>query len=282
LISDWKIQDEDVVSHRRLSNLMTDPDIDPAKSRKGWFYRGFRDHYCLRYVRKHFHAVRLAHDSHPIPNDTKPIIVVLNHPSWWDPLIFIVLSREFGNREHYGIINSAMMNTYGFFKWLGIFGVESSVRGAIHFLKTSVSLLNKSSRVLWITAQGRFTDVRARPLNLQPGAGHLAARLPDAWILPIAIEYVFWNEKSPEALIRIGEPVLTGPGSGAEWTVRIEQSLTTTLDRLNSDTMTRDPKRFRLLLGGSRGVGGFYGRWQRLKSWVKFQKYQPDHDASSD
>jgi 1-acyl-sn-glycerol-3-phosphate acyltransferase len=258
---------------------------DPSKLRKAWFFRGFRDHYCLRYVKKHFHAVRLSLASAPIPAaDGAPVIVVLNHPSWWDPLICTVLSREFGDAttEHYGVIDEAMLAKYGFFRWLGIFGVEAnSLRGAARFLKTATTLLEGTDRFFWITAQGRFADVRERPLALQSGAGHLAARLSRATIVPVAVEYAFWNEKTPEVLVRIGTPLETEDSNldGKAWTTKIELALTDTLDSLAVDVRSRDPDRFRTLLGGSVGVGGMYGLWQRIKTWARMQRYRPEHQS---
>ena len=48
-----------------------------------------------------------------------------------------------------------------------------------------------------------------------------------------------------------------GKGSGVKgkaWTARIEAALTRTLDALNGDAMSRDPARFRTLLGGKTGA----------------------------
>ena len=58
-----------------------------------WLVRLFRWHAC-RYVHRHFHAVRLSKSGHAFPTTDEPLLVVLNHPSWWDPLIGIVLSRK--------------------------------------------------------------------------------------------------------------------------------------------------------------------------------------------
>ena len=261
--------------------MTRDADPDPTKTRKDWFFRGFRDRYCLGYVRKHFHAVRLSLASYPIPPAEGPVIVVLNHPSWWDPLICTVLSREFGRREHYGVIDAAMLKKYGFFTWLGFFGVDPlTLRGAARFLRVATKLLAGTDRVFWITAQGDFADVRTRPMNLRSGVGHLIARLPRSTVLPVAFEYAFWTERTPEALVRIGLPiVVTDPKAydGAGWTAVIEAALTETLDTLNRESMGRDPAAFRTLLGGKAGVGGFYQRWQAIKARLTGKRFDPVH-----
>lgn len=78
-----------------MSALMRTIRFEPAAlpHRWHWLIRGFR-RYCTRYVRKHFHAVRLSRSGAALPNTDEPILVVLNHSSWWDPLIGIVLSNR--------------------------------------------------------------------------------------------------------------------------------------------------------------------------------------------
>jgi 1-acyl-sn-glycerol-3-phosphate acyltransferase len=249
-----------------------------------WLVRGFQ-RYAARYVRRHFHAVRLSKESAPLPADGTPLLVVLNHPSWWDPLICTVLSRHLPNYECYPAIDAAAVQKYRVFTKLGFFGVDTqSVRGAAEFLRTAAAILAAPNRSVWVTAQGRFTDVRARPLGLRSGVGHLAARMGRGRVLPVALEYAFWTERTPEALIRIGAPidVAESPGrTGRDWTRRIEEALTQTLDGLNADAMSRDPERFTTLLGGAAGVGGVYDLWRRLAAWAAGRKFDPAHDPEA-
>jgi len=242
-----------------------------------WLIRGFK-RYCRRYVRNHFNAVRLSRSSCSIPDDG-PLLVVLNHPSWWDPLIGTVLSELFACRDHFAAIDAVSVERYSFFKRLGFVGVH----GAAQFLRMGETILAEPNRAFWVTAQGRFTDVRERPLNLRAGVGHLAARLDRGCVLPLALEYVFWNERAPEALVRIGEPLAIAehPGfDGKQWTKVIEEALTTTLDGLNEEAMSRDPDRFTNLLDGRSGVGGIYDCWRRFKSWLRGSRFDASHAAA--
>lgn len=259
-----------------------------------WLLRGFH-RYARRYVRKNFHAVRLSKSSVPIPASDEPILVVLNHPSWWDPLIGLLLSEQFNpaSRErlrpgfsHFAAIDAVAVNRYAFFKRLGAIGVDTkSLRGAAEFLRIGQTILSQPRRVFWVTAQGRFTDVRERPLNLRSGVGHLAARLDRGFILPLAIEYAFWNERTPEALVRVGEPlrIADHPGlAGKEWMKLIEDALTQTLDELNAEAMSRDPAKFTKLLAGRTGVGGIYDAWRRMAAWLQGKRFDPAHEVRRD
>jgi 1-acyl-sn-glycerol-3-phosphate acyltransferase len=245
-----------------------------------WLIRGFRK-YARRYVRKHFHAVRLSKAGAAFPPAGEPVLLVLNHPAWWDPLVGIVLSEAFAGRDQFAAIDAVAVNQYRFFARLGFVGVDTtSLRGAAAFLRTGQAVLGEPNRVFWVTAQGRFADARERPLALRSGVGHLAARLSRGVVVPLALEYAFWEERTPEALARYGEPirVTDHPGlDGKAWTRLIEDALTRTLDALNADTVSRDPGRFDTVLGGRAGVGGVYDLWRRAKALVRGERFDPSH-----
>jgi 1-acyl-sn-glycerol-3-phosphate acyltransferase len=251
-----------------------------------WLLRLFR-WYSRRYVRRHFHAVRLSRSGRPFPPPVgdEPLLIVLNHPAWWDPMICLLLSRLIPARDQFAAIDAVAVERYAFFKKLGFVGVDTkTLRGAAEFVRTGTTILSEPNRVYWVTAQGRFTDVRERPLAISAGVGHLAARLDRGAVLPVALEYTFWTERTPEALVRVGEPlrVTDHPGlSGKDWAALIEDTMTRNLDTLNAETQSRDPARFDTLLGGRSGVGGVYDGWRRLKAWVRGEKFDPSHDAAT-
>jgi hypothetical protein len=109
---------------------------------------------------------------------------------------------------------------------------------------------------------------------------HLARRLPDAVILPLALEYCFWNESRPEVLLRFGEPLDTArEGSVADWTARLEQGLTDTMDALASEATARNAALFMPILKGGAGVGGIYDVWRGLRSALRGRAFDPSHEG---
>ena len=165
--------------------------------------------YATRYLRRHFHSIRLLRATPPAISPTLPLVVFLNHPSWWDPLVSIFLAfRFFPERTPYAPIEARALSRYRFFTRLGFFGVEpGTARGATTFLRAGQAILAQPNVALWITPEGRFTDPRERPVTLRPGIGHLASRLRTGVFLPLALEYSFWEERYPEALAHFGEPI---------------------------------------------------------------------------
>lgn len=193
----------------------------------------------------------------------------------------MVLADLFAGYKHYVPIDAAALKQYRIFEPLGFFGVEvGSAEGALAFLRTSTAILSHAHHAVWITAQGGFTDPRVRPVVLRPGVGHLARRLNDAVIVPLAIEYPFWQERFPEALAHFGPPIEVSRGRDhtvEAWMAKIEASLTRALDDLAAAAVSKDEARFEALVGGRVGVGGVYDWWRRLKARLTGGRFAAGH-----
>ena len=193
-------------------------------------------------------------------------------------MVSVLLAEAFASTlQHYAPIDAAALERYPILKRVGLFPVEmATARGAAQFLRTSQAILAAQSAV-WITPQGRFADPR-EALAFKPGMGALAVRVPEATLLPLAIEYTFWDERMPETLLRFGAPVKIADGTTAdEATAQLETALAQTMEELKVASCARDASAFQVLLSGRRGVGGMYGLRQRLRSIFSRAANEIDH-----
>lgn len=265
-------------------------DVNPSDACPRASHRGFRGfaRYTRWYLKRNFAAVRLLTEAAPPVdfNDASagPIVVYLNHPSWWDPMIGVLVADRFArDRGHAVPIDAKALESYGFFKKLGFFGVEvDHPRGGAQFLRTALRVVAHDDMALWVTAEGQFTDVRQRPVTLMPGLAHLAARMPRGRIVPMAVEYPFWNEKQPEVLVAFGEPMeATRSDDHDAWQSRLDGTLASTLDRLQTASIARDPQAFTPLVAGKTGVGGVYDFWRGTKARLTGKKFDASHASAS-
>lgn len=248
-----------------------------------WFFRRI----VRGYFRRHFRAVRLS-GAERFRHDGTPLIVYANHSSWWDPMVCVLLGhRAMPERSHFAPMDAESLERYGILKRIGIFPVAmNTARGAVQFLRTGEAALLEGG-VLWVTPQGQFVDNRERPLEFKPGLATLARRVAEKHgscaVLPLAIEYAFWNERMPETLLHFGEAVkVTASVTNPE---RIETALIAALDTAMADlrvlSEARDPSPFTTLLGGTRGTGGFYALGKRIKAVFTRKSYIPEHTILS-
>ncbi len=247
-----------------------------------WLLRAFWI-IAWRRLRRSFRAVRLLNAEGLRNVPPGPVVIYLNHPSWWDPLVCMaIVQRLLPRRMHRAPISATALEQYGVFRKLGMFPVEQdSPRGAAQFLRAAQAVL-AANGVLWITAQGHFTDARSRPTRLMPGLGALLQRSQHVTVIPLAIEYSFWNQRLPEALTAAGEPVYVNTArehTAAEWTALLEVRLQAVQDLLAEVSQTRDPSSFTTVLKGKRGTSGVYGTWQRARERLLGRQYHADHVA---
>jgi 1-acyl-sn-glycerol-3-phosphate acyltransferase len=265
---------------------MIDPSEDPVALRSPRLHREFL-RYLQRLLPRHFHGVRVSREGTPNPEAGFPLIIYCNHPSWWDPLLLFILAENYlPDWEHYGPMDAASLAQYPVLRRLGVFGLEPGARGASQFFRISGRVLRNSGRALWVTAEGHFTDPRVRPVQIRPGLAHLAHRIAysarfklDPIIMPLALDYPFWNESKPEALARFGEPIVTHDlRTVEEWHLHLTTELTVTMDALTDEAISRDPELFYTVLAGRTGIGGVYDLWRRVTSWARLRRFDPSHE----
>ncbi len=241
-----------------------------------------------RFLRRHLDGLSLPlWSAPPVAGHPGPVVVYCNHPSWWDAAVIILLAgRLYPGRDHRAPFDAAMLAKYRIFERMGAFGVDlETARGGAQFLAAARAILARPGAVLWITAQGRFQDVRVRPLGLRPGVARLAELAPDTVFVPLALEYAFWEERGAEAFAAFGPP-LTGATLAAlpraDRLARLEDALTEIVDRLAADVMSREPERFRPLLAGRKGIGGVYDLWRRAAARLRGRRFDPAHRSAGD
>ena len=241
----------------------------------GWFTR-----YAAYYLRRHVHAIRLSRAARIPELGERSAIFFANHAAWFDPLIALFAAdRLYPGRPLYAPFDAAALARYPVLGRFGFFGVEqNSRRGAAQFLRAANAILDQSRNTIWLTPQGRFADVRERPVEFKAGLAHLAASRNDVVLIPAAAEYVFWEERTPEVLLRFGIPLHSSSARSADdWNENLQSALAATQDALAAEVISRDPLAFTNLLRGAAGVGGFYETWRRLRSKLRGQRFSPEH-----
>jgi len=238
--------------------------------------------YLDRYFARSFTAVRILKPGLPALPSGQPLIFFSNHVGWWDPIfILLICARLLPEHRHFGPIDEAALRKYGFLRRVGLFPVsQETARGAAQFLMTARRLLAEPAVALWLTPQGAFADARARPVTFTPGLAHLASHASQPVLVPVAIEYPFWSERQPEALMSFGQPIAAREQGGlgrAEWTDHLEQALQSEMDRLAMAAIARDAAQFDALVVGHARVSPVYDAWRWAKARMKGERFSARH-----
>jgi hypothetical protein len=232
-----------------------------------------------------FNATRVAKET-PIPApDTPRLVLYTNHPAWWDAVLYVFLARRvFANRPVFSPMEASMLERYGFMGRMGAFGVaRGSIQAALDFRAASTVIFERPDNFMIIACQGRFADVRERPLRVEGGIAHLPDVAAGITFAPLAIEYVPWQEKRPECLLRFGETIsgdALAEMTPARRLAHLETALETTMSSLARLAIARDPEAFETLLTGQRGVNPIYDTWRRLRAWIAGRAFHPEHGSA--
>lgn len=261
----------------RLTRAIAPAEVAPPSRRLLSFFRL----YLVWYVRRHFHGLRIANASRFPPSS--PLIVFLNHPSWWDPITTLFLSHHLRpDADHYGPMDAKALERYGLFRSMGAFPVAQGRAGGVAQFLGSARLVLARGGVLWMTPEGQFADNRSRPLTFKSGLSHLVSQLGRVTLLPIAVEYTYWDERLPEILVNCGEPLHIADGHAEEartWNNLMAYAMTSTQEELAQLAATRNPDNFTTVLSGGSGIGGMYEYWKRLQAALLGSKYESEHGS---
>ncbi len=187
----------------------------------------------------------------------------------------------FPERQLYAPIDAVALQQYKVFGKLGFYGVQmNTTSGASAFLKQSRAILAAPGTALWLTPEGRFTDCRDGSPELMPGLSHLCSRMTSGVTMPLALEYVFWDERLPVCLAKFGEPIEIAKHANLDkpaWNRLLTDRLRQTQSELQAMAVARSSEPFDNLLAGTRGAGVVYDSFRRFKSLVTGQKFKAQH-----
>jgi len=252
-------------------------------------------------MRKHFHSLRVANAGR-IPPQAQPLILFTNRASWWDSRTSMLLAQALlPEREHYAPMDSDELAHNSILRTMGFFGVENSTaRGAVQLLNAGGQILRRRGSVLWVAPESQAQDVRKRPILFRPGLGALMGRSGRLTCVPIAVEYVYWENRLPEILVNVGEPLQIANGEMEEartWTNLLSYAMAATLDELAMLATERDPDAFETILSGPHGSGphgsgprgsgpdgngGISRLWKRITNTITGRAYDKDQPTLSD
>lgn len=247
-----------------------------------WLVRGFRL-YNRHYLGKSFHRIHLDGDLNLLQGDGRtPMLLCLNHSSWWDLLLGVYLDELLPQWDCYAAMDERQLARYRFFSRLGVIGVDRTrLHGAREFVDHCRELLEGRQRALGITAQGAFTSNTARPVRFQPGIGAIAGKLGAFYVATVVFDYEFWSEKRPEAFLSVRPPeriTVDAAFNRRDFVHTLERAMEAHLDSLAARRAPRDPQRFTPLLASNGGISPIYDALRKASARLRGERFVASHE----
>ncbi|MGG4147407.1 lysophospholipid acyltransferase family protein [Paenibacillus algorifonticola] len=206
----------------------------------------------------------------------RPLLIMMNHSSWWDGLLVYHMIRSESQRHHYMMMDERQMKRYAFFRRIGAFSVnKENVRETAASLHYAADLM-RSGGAVWLFPQGDIFHLESRPLQFQTGIGYLLERCRDAVVLPVSLYYTMGLHQKASASFSIGRMI------EADWSALGRKEATLLLERRLEQQLgehrlaviaSADGERdgFRHLLATGRSVNETFDRMKgRTAKWKSF------------
>lgn len=174
------------------------------------------------------------------PGRASRTVYYLNHHSWWDGLIPLLLNEyRFGQRAR-AMMEDRQMRRYPFFSRIGAFSVNrSDPRSAVRSLRYAVESMRRPRACLFIYPEGTLTPP-GRSMDFEGGLSWLYGRLAredlEVDFVPVAIHMHTLRGSRPELHLDVGEavrPDLTGDAEAAG--AAFEKALDRLLEELRGE-----------------------------------------------
>jgi 1-acyl-sn-glycerol-3-phosphate acyltransferase len=138
----------------------------------------------------------------------KRLFFVVNHTSWWDPILAAELCINQQNLRAIGPMDEERLERQPFLKKVGIFGTKKGEAKEIdRFLQAEFN--SHAETCMWVHVYGKFSPNERSVPSLKKGISHWSNNSHSIRV-PIAIHYAFGPDKKPSVFIKTGDLIPTG------------------------------------------------------------------------
>lgn len=178
-------------------------DFIPAKE-SPIFIKVFRLYTKILFKRR-FKKIWLKQEYEPC-SECKTVYF-LNHHSWWDGLIPLMLNEYLFRQQARAIMEDKQIKTYPLFQKIGAFSIDrDNPRNTIASLRYAVKSFDRDQASLFIYPEGTITPVGSK-MNFEGGLAWLHDKLDTVDFVPIAIHMHTIRHDKPELHLHVGRSI---------------------------------------------------------------------------
>lgn len=167
------------------------------------------------------------------PGRNARTVYFLNHTSWWDGLIPLLLNQSRFHQQARALMEVEQMQNYPFFKWLGTFSIDPADKvHTLTSLRYALDSMHRHNASLFIYPEGEIRPVKTK-IELKSGLGWFYLQLPNVDFVPVGIHMHTIRSNKPELHIWVDKPVVfSGDQQRLQVTRKCEKKMETVLENL--------------------------------------------------
>lgn len=204
-----------------------------------WFIKLF-DLYVRNLFWRRFQNVWIQTEYLPQTGDRT--IYYLNHTSWWDGLIPLLLNQKVFRQNARAMMEDKQIQRYRFFRKIGAFSVNSGdKRSSVRSLRYAINSMKRENACLFIYPEGRIVPFTTEKPQFKDGLSWMISKLEEIKVVSVGIYISHEKSDKPELFLKSGKPVeIEADMAQAEINLLLENSLQRVLIRLVEDAHSAD------------------------------------------
>lgn len=149
----------------------------------------------------------ILHGQPPVLDDALPLVLLLNHVSWWDGFLARALQRRLRPAgSFHTVMLERELRKHPYFRLMGCAGVEPGDPASWRKARQDLSVRRRKDRdfCLAFFPQGAIWPADRRPLGFKPGILRLLRDLAPVQVVPAGIRIEPLNTHVPNAFASLG------------------------------------------------------------------------------
>lgn len=182
------------------------------KNKKNRFLIFFFRRYFKYLLKKNFYRINLKGNELlqkmilRSKNENIPIIMILNHPNWWDAAFVIHFSYNYMKMNGYCLMEYKQMAEFKFFNKIGAVPIiRDNARYSLKSLNFIVKSVENKSNLAVVFPQAELVNNSKKPYKFYSGFNYIINKLDNVILICGYLDYRFTTEQRPELYINIFE-----------------------------------------------------------------------------
>ncbi len=166
------------------------------KAKHNQFYVWMFRHYIGFSLKKHFNKINIKGDVHL--QDSKSILLIGNHFSWWDGHFAYYLNDRFLHKRFYVMMLEEQLKKYPSINKAGAFGINPRGKDLANGIEYSANILNAPENMLAMFPQGEFASLYHYPVSFQRGVYKIIEKVKGEFVIVFMASLIdYFSSKKP-------------------------------------------------------------------------------------
>lgn len=187
-----------------------------------------------------------------------PVILILNHPNWWDAAFVTHFSYNYMKMDGYCFMEYKQMKDFKFFNRIGAVPIiREDAEYSVKSLNFVVDSIKNKSRLAVIFPQAELTHNSKKPYKFFPGFYYLMKKAGKGIIICGFLDYRFTTEQRPELFVNIFKSYefnSDGLPEKSSYIETLENDYELTYDEFEKDFASGDLPEYEIILQGKKSA----------------------------